>query len=232
MIILRRRTMIQKTALYSVLFLINITFSSFINAHSQLFTIMLDPAGDAEYTGRKIDDCFERGLTLQCAEKLKKVLEERYPSVRIVLTRFPGETLQLLQNANFANRLDVDFYISIHFYEEHAIKPALYLYSFVFNTDLMIKPTEFAFYPYDKAYQLSHAVTRQCADLMSKQLIGSYQHQFDVKGPYELPCSPLIGVKSPAIMCEIGLKTKDSWIDFVKPLADSIEIIIQQRCSL
>ena len=66
---------------------------------------MLDPAGDAQNPGRTIDDNFERGITLQFAEKLKEMLQEKFPTIRVVLSRTPGESLQPLQNANFANRL-------------------------------------------------------------------------------------------------------------------------------
>src|SRR3990172_8684717 len=82
-------------------------------AQPRAFTIMLDPAGDAKNPGRKLDDSFERGITLQFSETLKQKLESLFPSIRVVLTRLPGETVQLLQNANFANRLDVNFYLSI-----------------------------------------------------------------------------------------------------------------------
>lgn len=40
-----------------------------------IFTLMIDPAGDAKHAGRVIEDSFERGITLQCAEKLKKMLK-------------------------------------------------------------------------------------------------------------------------------------------------------------
>ena len=79
------------------------------------FSIMLDPAGDAKHTGRQIDDNLERGISLQFTEKLKQTLEKQHPEIHVVLSRFPGETIYHLQNANFANRLEVDFYLSIHF---------------------------------------------------------------------------------------------------------------------
>lgn len=103
---------------------------TFTTLYSSPFTLMLDPAGDAQYPGRIIEDCFERGITLQFVEQLQVIITERFPSVRVVLTRFPGETRQPLQNANFANRLDVDLYISIHCYPESKPKSQLYLYYF------------------------------------------------------------------------------------------------------
>ncbi len=210
-----------------------IALSSFIHTHSQLFTIMINPSGDAENTGRKIDDSFERGITLQCTERLKKLIEETYPTVRVVLTRFPGETLQPLQNANFANRLDVDFYLSIHFYEEQEIKPSVALYTFSSDNNLIPKPVDLAFYAHDKAYVISHATTQEYSRSMLTILTQEkYHHQFNVKGPYALPFAPLIGIKSPAIALEIGLKTKESWDHFLVPLLECIETIIRIRRSV
>lgn len=42
------------------------------NQRTRTYTIMLNPAGDARHTGRRIDDTFERSVTLQYVEKLKK----------------------------------------------------------------------------------------------------------------------------------------------------------------
>jgi N-acetylmuramoyl-L-alanine amidase len=220
--------MIQKAFLYTSLFLM--ILSSFNYAHGQLFTIMINPSGDAENTGRKIDDSFERGITLQCTERLKKLIEEAYPAVRVVLTRFPGETLQPLQNANFANRLDVDFYLSIHFYEEQEVKPSLALYTFLSDNNLIPKPVDLAFYAHDKAYVISHATTHEYSRLMHSIFIQEkYHHQFNVKDLYALPFAPLIGIKSPAIALEIGLKTKESWTHFLAPILESIEAVIRKK---
>ena len=42
---------------------------------------MIDPSGDAKHTGRVIQDTFERGITLQCAEALKKELNSAMTGV-------------------------------------------------------------------------------------------------------------------------------------------------------
>ena len=81
---------------------------------------MINPFGDAQYAGRIVDDSFERGLTLQFAEELQRKISKILP-VRVVLSRFAGETLENLQVANFSNRLQVDFFISIHFYKSNAL---------------------------------------------------------------------------------------------------------------
>ena len=144
------------------------------------FTIMLDPAGDAQYAGRHIEDCLERGVSLQFAEKLKEELEKQYKNVKVVLTRFAGEAVQPLQNANFANRLDVDFYLSIHFYQETAVKPHLYLYCFSYNDDFITGRAELFFYPYDQAHLINKETTKMFANKLKQFFLQEeYKNIFD-----------------------------------------------------
>jgi hypothetical protein len=195
------------------------------------FSIMLDPAGDAKNTGRVIEDSFERGITLQFAEQLKKVLEELYPGIRIVLTRFPGETIERLQNANFANRLDVDLYVSIHFYHEKSSKPNLYLYHFLYNpiTDFWSKPRALSFYPYDQAHLYSLNKTVLWGEQIKTFLkADAFRNLFEVKGLYGVPLRPLIGIKAPALAIEAGIKNKGYWRTYVEPIAQSLIHLIRE----
>jgi len=212
-----------------VLLLCISTFTSF--AHTP-FTIMLDPAGDAQYPGRIIDDCFERGITLQLAEQLSTVIAQRFPSIRVVITRQPGETRQPLQHANFANRLNVDLYLSIHCYPESKPKSQLYLYYFSYNDPFASKPSPYAMCPYDKAYLYSLQTTKKWSDLIAHTLRdGQYAHLMVFHGIYALPFAPLIGIKKPALAFEIGLKQKDSWKQFIEPIVASLAPIFEARIS-
>jgi len=194
------------------------------------FTLMLDPAGDAQYAGRIVEDSFERGITLQCVEELQAIITKRFPAVRVVLTRFPGETRQPLQNANFANRLDADLYISIHCYPESKPKSQLYLYYFSNNDNFIGQPSPYALYPYDKAHLVSLKSTKACGSIMERILRDAqYEHLFMVHGLYTLPFAPLIGIKNPALAIEIGLKQKESWKLFIEPIIASITPIFEQR---
>lgn len=190
---------------------------------------MLDPAGDAKHTGRKIDDSFERGITLQCAQEVKTILEERHPStVRVILTRFPGETLQPQQNAIFANRLDVQLYINLHFYYEPDKRPQWYLYQFSYGLPAPMLPTQqLTFYPYDRAYLLNSSTTTAWARMIKETLEHLPHRWFDLQGVFKLPFKPLIGIISPAIAFEIGLQTKDDWMKYSKIIAEIVEPIIR-----
>src|SRR5205807_2641706 len=120
------------------------------------FTIMLNPAGDAKDAGRSLNDSFERGITLQFCQELKKEIENNYKSVRVVLTRIPGETIEPLLNANFSNRLNADLFLSIHFYKENAVSPKIFLYNYI-NKPLFCLPKidDLYFYQYDDAYLIN-----------------------------------------------------------------------------
>jgi len=190
---------------------------------------MLDPAGHAQNTGRQIDDTLERSVTLQLAQALKEKLELHNEGVQVVLTRGAGQTIQPLQNANFANRLNADLFISINFYHETQTKPRLYLYNFSYNDDYLAKPAKLSFCAYDKAHLFSYGTTQQWGAIMQEVLQGdSYKSSFDCVGLYKLPFKSLIGIKCPAIALEAGLTNKDAWGVYVQPMAAALQQIIEK----
>lgn len=198
--------------------------------YSHDITIMIEPAGDAQHAGRIIDDCFERGIALQCAESLKKQLEQNYPGLRVILSRFPGESLEELQNANFANRLGVDLYISLHFYQEDQAKHHVAIYYFCYNnvTDFWHKREEqLSFVPYDKAHLDSIVPSKNYASTFYNALCKKeYNALFNVYKPLALPFKPLIGIALPAIALEASLKKKDDWKLYCNPILDAVEKIL------
>jgi N-acetylmuramoyl-L-alanine amidase len=193
------------------------------------FTIMLEPSGDAHDTGRMIEDNFERGITLQCAQQVKEILEQRHPHVRVLLTRFPGETLQPLQNANFANRLDIQLYISLHFYAADEPYSHWYIYQFSYGHEITGALPDLAFYPYDRAYLINRTKTALWGTLIHQAAQqASRSVSCTVEGVYAIPFKPLIGIKAPALAFEIGLKSKDDWSTYSTRIADSLEPIIEK----
>ncbi len=202
-------------------------------SQQNLFLIMLAPAGDAKHIGRKIGDSFERGITLQYAEQLKKIVEEQCPSVAVIISRFPGDIISPLQNASFANRLQVDLFISIHFYQTAETKPQLHLYQFSYNDDFITPQSAISFYHYDQAHLFNKKQTNTWATYI-KQMCkeDQYQKLFIVKDICKLPFKPLIGVTSPAIGIEIGLKNAPDWQQYLAPIAQSIHKLYQKLCSL
>ena len=168
---------------------------------------MIDPAGDAKNTGRRIEDSFERGITMQCAEQLKQTLEQRLPNISIILTRAPGEIVHPLQNANFANQINVNLYISLHFYQEKETRPTLYIYQFSYNDTFITKSFDLSFTPYDQAHIVNFPKTGGWGKQIKRTLAQDvYQKYFTVHGIYQLPFSPLIGIQAPALGFEMGIK--------------------------
>jgi hypothetical protein len=212
----------------ALLFLLFMTLNA---KRNRPFTVMLDPAGDAQHAGRKIHDYFERGLTLQCAEHLKEALEKSAPHLRIILTRFPGETLQPRQNASFANRLEVDLYISIHFFEKKESNPHAFLFYFCTDpiTDFWKNPsTELTFIPFHQGHKQAIEQSVEQATTLYNFLHTNYKDYFSCNKPLGIPFKPLCGITAPAIGIECSLNTTQDWAHYVKPFSEGIIKIIEQ----
>lgn len=192
------------------------------------FTIMLDPAGDAKHAGRTLDDSFERGVTLQFAQAIKQHIEHGLRNVRVVLTRFPGETVEPLQNANFANRLNVDLYLSFHFYQdEHERLPRLYVYQYAQDpTDLWpktIDPLECI--GYDQAHLSNASLTHQWGTRLVDELKKN-NRAIQVAAWHTIPFVPLKGIIAPSLGIEARLHHKNDWNSYISPLVDAIAAAI------
>lgn len=192
--------------------------------------VIIDPSGDAKRTGRKIGDNFERGLTLQCAEKIKELVEQLAPHIKIIITRMPGDVVYDLQNASLSNRLDADLYINLNFYHCHETKPTLFLYQFSYGNDFACSNQGLVLNTYDQAYRINKTVTDEMVKHIKQFLLQpKYQALFAVEGVYALPIKPLIGIVSPSITIEAGLKNKELWVHYVEPLVQGIIAIVGNR---
>src|SRR5579872_385526 len=190
---------------------------------NQQYTVVLDPAGDVKHTGRHIADVFERGLTLQCAEKIKEIIEERAPHIKVIITRMPGDTVYDLQNASLSNRIHAHLFIHISFYYTQETKPTLFLYQFSYGNDFASHQQGLVCHSYDQAYRINKEKTDMLCQVLRTELVCPHYHSlYGVKGPYALPLQPLIGIVAPAIACERGLKSKESWHSYAEPLAQGI----------
>ncbi len=199
------------------------------NARGQL-TIMIDPAGDAKRVGRSIEDTFERSLTLQCAQEIKKTVQSSLSELRVLLTRSPGESLEPFQNASFSNRIQANLYISIHCYHSTDSALTLALYQIIHNpvTDFWQKKyTPLALYPYDQSHLRIAKKTQEYGNCMLNSLKDQEKtHKFVTQGFFGIPCRPLLGIAVPALAIEIGLSKKNDWVKFVHPLSNAIIAIV------
>ncbi len=192
----------------------------------KLYTIMIDPAGDAQNAGRTLQDNYERGITLQSAQEIKKQLEALFPHVRVIFTRYAGEVIEPLQNANFANRLHADLYVSLNFYHDENSSP-LFVYQYVKDpTDIWPKSiSHTSFIPYEQIHLLasnsSYRLRQKFIDALQKS-----GQRIDLKN-IACPFLPLKGISSPALGIEIGLHNKNDWQSHIKPLVTALSHIIQ-----
>jgi len=185
--------------------------------------IIIDPAGDAKRTGRRIGDSFERGLTLQCAEKIKELIETSTPHVKVIITRMPGDIVYDLQNASLANRIHADLFINLNFYHSQETKPTIFLYQFSYGNDFACCSQGLALNTYDQAYRINKNKTDEICQLFQKTLSQQkYKSLFATAGIYSLPIKPLIGIVAPSIAIEAGLKNKELWLSCCEPLARAI----------
>lgn len=191
------------------------------------FTIMLDPAGDAKTIGRSLHQGFERGATLQFAQELRRQILNQYPLVNVIISRSAGETLEKLQSASFANRLNVDLFLSLNFYKETSVKPHIFIYQYQ-NQSFFSKHQAnlLDFYPYHQAYILHFDQTKNWALSMQKWLQRpDYKHYFTCMPVISLPFKPLAGVIAPAIGLEIGLKN-NGYEMYLAPIVNSLSELV------
>ena len=219
----------KKYLLLYTAYLLNL-FLSTSNYAQQPFTLMINPFGDAGNAGRIIDGCYERGLTLQCAEELKKNFKKSSPHIRVILTRFPGERLEPLQNANFANRLKTDLYLNVQFYfQEHDLSHVTFYHFIQHPTELWAQRAlpGLDFVPFDTIHRSCIKQTQEWVKMLAQELgATAHSHNFVLQGVYPCPCKPLMGIQAPAISIEIGLKNKDDWQRFIAPLITCFEKLI------
>lgn len=211
----------------SLKFLFVLFFSSAILCAREPFTIMIDPAGDAQNPGREIGESFERGLTLQCANKLKQELIQQIPHVQVIITRTPGETVQSLHYAIFANRVRPNLYLRIGFYQEQCMPTNFALFYYCQNpTDFWHKPNPLQFYTIDQAHLLYLNLTKQFAQSFLKTLQNNQINSvFMSQGLFAVPIKPLVGIQAPALYLEAGLYHADDWHYLIKPIVACMQEI-------
>jgi len=202
----------------------------------QLCTIMIEPAGDAQYTGRVIDDMFERGITLQCAQELKKVLESLNKNCRVVLSRFPGEIVEPLQNAAFANRLKTTLYVAINMYQlPHTTQqttdavPEINVYHYLYHptTDFWQRNSALlTCEPYHQAHVPQSLTSHAIAHTLFKNLKQIKPFAGELKRCAGLPLKSLSGIVAPAIIIELGIPHKHAWQALMVQLAQHINQLI------
>lgn len=215
--------MIKKTFYY---YLISLILFNFVNCFS---LVMINPAGHAKSVGRRIVDDYERSISFKMAEVLKERLQKEY-GLRVILTRYPGEEIVELQNASFANRLGVDFYIDLRICRQSLVKPKIFIYHLIYNPVIDLVPRTFdpyKFVPVKKAHFFNISKTVDYAtklkNILSQQ---NYKKSFDCLGVFGVPIKPLAGIVAPAICLELSISSQDQWkTHFIDPIVKALSFL-------
>lgn len=214
---------------FFILIIFTLSFETIPRSHGfRIFTIMLDPAGNARETGRIIEDSLERAITIQFVQKLQEEIESYLPNSNVIITRTPGEMVYPLQNANFSNRLPVDLYININIALKKNEKPSLFLYQFSLGDTFVSRSYDLSMIPFDKAHQQTAQQSTIYAQQIKKSLATKeFKQLFLVHGPYQLPFTPLVGIQAAALGLEVIVANKNEWKKFIQPLAQSIATTLE-----
>jgi hypothetical protein len=215
----------KKLILLSYLF-----FPNYVFLQNKTPLVMINPAGHAKNVGRKLPfGEYERTVTFELAEKLQHALKDKY-GIKVVLSRFIGEEIvDPLQNASFANRLGVDFYLSIHMYAQETAKPKVFMYHLMYDPmmDLARRfydPLDFI--PIHQAH-FSNIYETKWRGNKIKEVLTSPENQklFDFYGMFGIPFRPLCGILAPAIAIEIGIRQENAWRSLVDSLVESLKFL-------
>lgn len=191
--------------------------------------IMLDPAGDSCNPGRTIEDHYERGISLMCAQQIKQLLESRSQNIEVLITRSAGEQdePEPFQNISFANKIQVNLYISLNFFYTLEEKSKIWIYYLSYNpvTDYWDKKQEqLSFYPYNTVHTRLLDTTKQIGlQLLDSLKKSEKQTHVIPQGLFGIPFRPLAGLTSCALAFEISLPKKNSWKNVVESLVSAIE---------
>lgn len=190
------------------------------------YHIILDPAGDHKKVGRTLATCYERSITLQLCEALKKELAHTYPNCTITITHTIGESLNQEQRAQIANKSNANFFIHISCFEDTSIKPQIMSYYYMQSNIVSYKPTPYSLIPADKAHEIHYATTKK----LVHQIYSSLQKQnsiYTIIPPHAIPDARLKYIQIPSCTLEIGISRTFPWTTCVNPLCKALAACIE-----
>jgi hypothetical protein len=192
----------------------------------QNITLYLNPAGSPYNPGRTVDNQFERGLALTCAQALKDELLRHNPALRIIINPAREEAANHYHTISHAHRLQANMYLHISFYQSHNPTPELTITTFQWHpvTDLWKrekKPGEFV--PIHEAHLAVASYSSRIAHHMFHHAATTRPFPLLALAQVALPYAPLVGLQVPAVGFEIGIQHKQDIAAIIPALALLIE---------
>lgn len=188
------------------------------------FTILIDAAGDVNQSGRVIDNNFESSINFTIAQTLKNYFSINNTHIKVLLNRTPSEAVGPLQNAQFSNRINADFYLHICSIKT-LHKPSLSFYQFTFGHNSLLKKDSLGFYPYDQLYLMHEKQSNEWGTSIKKNIDTNL---IDTFGIYKMPLKPLTGINAPAIAIEVGLNRMEDLNIIIPQLHHALEQLINK----
>jgi N-acetylmuramoyl-L-alanine amidase len=191
------------------------------------FTLVIEASGDAFNSGRTICNNFENAISFTIAQHIKEMINVHPLHAKIFINRTPTEIIAVLQNAQFANKLNTDLYISIHCYQHAQNRPQITLYQYSYKEPVILKKGSLGFYTFDQIYLLNETQTNTWAQELKKIL--SEQNHLDIYGTYKLPFKPLMGIDASTIGIEVGICSEQDLPLIITVLSNALEQFIKRN---
>jgi hypothetical protein len=183
--------------------------------------IILNPAGNVHNPGRIIGESFERTLTLQFAQAVKRAVEKLLPKARVLITSTPGEVISQFHMASYVNNLDAHLYLHIGMYHTSSQIPDISFYTMAVDPamDMWTYQDTDHFVPFYFAHRRKIQQSRELLGILHAYATTYRPIPFQVHDVRSIPYKSLVGVTIPAIALEIGLPNHAAWQLCVEPLA-------------
>ncbi len=199
------------------------TTSQPIPTQKKVSTIIINPSGDKQRTGRIITREFERKFTRLMAQRIQEILH-RTGAFKVFITHEIGQIEDHEQSASLANRLSADLYIYLNCFEGKELLPEIGFYFSVYNptTDFWQKKnTHLTLLPIDKAHIKNIVQSFTLCFLLESYFKESMQQYIFVNQTYGLPLTQLVGIHTPSCIIECGLQTTEQAEQFAHTIAHS-----------
>lgn len=190
---------------------------------------MIGPAGSTRHPGRIIDGNYERGLTIQLAEQLKTALQEKHPSVAVLILR-SSTGQNSLEHATIANRLSVDLYLALMLYEQQEATPHISLFTYATHPNDRFKKingTTLHFLPYDQAHTLQGHTSAQWAQRILDELQRTPLFIIPGDTVHTIPLQPLKGICAPHIGIELSVQSATDISNYIPSLSKALGALIE-----
>lgn len=210
---------------HKTLMILLLIYANKIYTHKTV--VVLNPNGTKDDPGRVIDTSFERELTQKCCNFIKNSLEAHNKYLTIIINTNKNQ----IETASFVNRMETTFYLFISFYYtiEARDECSFYYYNLDSQSENFnsFNTQQLTFVPFEKASLKHLKSTKKIATTLQNIL---KKNNSSMKNPSlkNGPINCLIGINTPALACEFGIKNNTDWQKWALLLSQALQELIAQ----